>query len=150
MKPRRRFAQADDWQAFISASSGRARYFNAGEDKVTVGNGPSPAPATKNSGVRRRLKYGEVATWLAITLAEFNQIVTDDGLPESAIRALAKVDITDGKTIAKRRKPLLRHHLAYQLSKLFAFFSAPVAPKNSSSTRSPVVSRRRVTFSPER
>ncbi|TGC15340.1 DeoR family transcriptional regulator, partial [Salmonella enterica subsp. enterica serovar Enteritidis] len=39
-------------------------------------------------------KYGQVATWLALPLAEFNQIVTDDGLPESAIRALAKVDIS--------------------------------------------------------
>ncbi|PVP29291.1 DeoR family transcriptional regulator, partial [Salmonella enterica subsp. enterica serovar Mbandaka] len=37
---------------------------------------------------------GQVATWLALPLAEFNQIVTDDGLPESAIRALAKVDIS--------------------------------------------------------
>lgn len=39
-------------------------------------------------------KYGQVATWLALPLSEFDQIITDDGLPESASRALAKQDLS--------------------------------------------------------
>ncbi len=63
-------------QAFISASSWSVRGISTpAEDKVTV-------------------KRAVATTWLALPLAEFNQIVTDDGLPESAIRALAKVDIS--------------------------------------------------------
>ncbi|MDC3756188.1 DeoR family transcriptional regulator, partial [Escherichia coli] len=39
-------------------------------------------------------KYGQVATWLALPLSEFDQIITDDGLPESASRALVKQDLS--------------------------------------------------------
>ncbi|ECJ6677121.1 DeoR/GlpR transcriptional regulator, partial [Salmonella enterica subsp. enterica] len=63
------------------------------EDKVTVKRAVASASRQKIL-VCDATKYGQVATWLALPLAEFNQIVTDDGLPESAIRALAKVDIS--------------------------------------------------------
>lgn len=63
------------------------------EDKVTVKRAVARASRQKIL-VCDATKYGQVATWLALPLAEFNQIVTDDGLPESAIRALAKVDIS--------------------------------------------------------
>ncbi|XNM59823.1 hypothetical protein ACLK1S_16900 [Escherichia coli] len=32
-----------------------------------------------------RRNIGKVATWLALPLSEFDQIITDDGLPESAV-----------------------------------------------------------------
>ena len=56
-------------QAFISASSWSVRVCDA-------------------------TKYGQVATWLALPLSEFDQIITDDGLPESASRALVKQDLS--------------------------------------------------------
>ncbi|HHS3088443.1 TPA: DeoR family transcriptional regulator [Salmonella enterica subsp. enterica serovar Infantis] len=81
-------------QAFISASSWSVRGISTpAEDKVTVKRAVASASRQKIL-VCDATKYGQVATWLALPLAEFNQIVTDDGLPESAIRALAKVDIS--------------------------------------------------------
>lgn len=61
------------------------------EDKVAV---KRAVASRQKILVRDATKYGQVATWLALPLSEFNQIVIDDGLPESAIRALAKVDIS--------------------------------------------------------
>ncbi|MDU7283162.1 MAG: DNA-binding transcriptional repressor YgbI [Escherichia coli] len=67
-------------QAFISASSWSVRGIStASRQRVLV------CDATK---------YGQVATWLALPLSEFDQIITDDGLPESASRALAKLDLS--------------------------------------------------------
>ncbi|EOC5621445.1 DNA-binding transcriptional repressor YgbI [Salmonella enterica] len=81
-------------QAFISASSWSVRGISTpAEDKVTVKRAVASASRQKIL-VCDATKYGQVATWLALPLAEFNQIITDDGLPESAIRALAKVDIS--------------------------------------------------------
>ncbi|MGQ7116250.1 hypothetical protein ACUOFC_67445, partial [Escherichia sp. TWPC-MK] len=42
-----------------------------------------------------------VATWLALPLSEFDQIITDDGLPESASRALAKKSPAHSMTMQK-------------------------------------------------
>ncbi|SUG36881.1 DeoR family transcriptional regulator [Salmonella enterica subsp. arizonae] len=79
-------------QAFISASSWSVRGISTpAEDKVAV---KRAAASRQKILVRDATKYGLVATWLALPLSEFNQIVIDDGLPESAIRALAKVDIS--------------------------------------------------------
>ncbi|EJD1705672.1 DeoR/GlpR transcriptional regulator, partial [Salmonella enterica] len=81
-------------QAFISASYWSVRGISTpAEDKVAVKRAVASASRQKIL-VCDATKYGQVATWLALPLAEFNQIVTDDGLPESAIRALAKVDIS--------------------------------------------------------
>ncbi len=79
-------------QAFISASSWSVRGISTpAEDKVAV---KRAVASRQKILVRDATKYGLVATWLALPLSEFNQIVIDDGLPESAIRALAKVDIS--------------------------------------------------------
>lgn len=79
-------------QAFISASSWSVRSISTpAEDKVAV---KRAVASRQKILVRDATKYGQVATWLALPLSEFNQIVIDDGLPESAIRALAKVDIS--------------------------------------------------------
>lgn len=79
-------------QAFISASSWSVRGISTpAEDKVAV---KRAVASRQKILVRDATKYGQVATWLALPLSEFNQIVIDDGLPESAIRALAKVDIS--------------------------------------------------------
>lgn len=53
-------------------------------------------PAVSEFLVCDATKYGQVATWLALPLSEFDQIITDDGLPESASRALAKLDLFAG------------------------------------------------------
>lgn len=79
-------------QAFISASSWSVRGISTpAEDKVAV---KRAVASRQKILVRDATKYGQVATWLALPLSEFNQIVIDDGLPESAIRALPKVDIS--------------------------------------------------------
>jgi len=80
-------------QAFISASSWGLRGISTpAEDKVTVKRAVAEVSRSKVL-VCDATKYGQVATWLALPLSEFDHIVTDDGLPESAVRALAKMDI---------------------------------------------------------
>lgn len=53
------------------------------EDKVTVKRAIASA-SRQRVLVCDATKYGQVATWLALPLSEFDQIITDDGLPESA------------------------------------------------------------------
>lgn len=95
-------------------------------------------------------KYGQVATWLALPLAEFNQIVTDDGLPESAIRALAKVDISllmaKNSGAAQAAYVIILRTSCVNCSRS----SALSRPKIHRQRDPPVVSRRRATFGPER
>ncbi|HDP6725915.1 DNA-binding transcriptional repressor YgbI [Escherichia coli] len=80
-------------QAFISASSWSVRGISTpAEDKVTVKRAIASA-SRQRVLVCDATKYGQVATWLALPLSEFDQIITDDGLPESASRALAKQDL---------------------------------------------------------
>ncbi len=64
------------------------------EDKVTVKRAIASASTRQRVLVCDATKYGQVATWLALPLSEFDQIITDDGLPESASRALAKLDLS--------------------------------------------------------
>ena len=79
-------------QAFISASSWSVRGISTpAEDKVTVKRAIASGQRVL---VCDATKYGQVATWLALPLSEFDQIITDDGLPESASRALAKLDLS--------------------------------------------------------
>ena len=81
-------------QAFISASSWSVRGISTpAEDKVTVKRAIASA-SRQRVLVCDATKYGQVATWLALPLSEFDQIITDDGLPESASRALAKQDLS--------------------------------------------------------
>ena len=81
-------------QAFISASSWSVRGISTpAEDKVTVKRAIASA-SRQRVLVCDATKYGQVATWLALPLSEFDQIITDDGLPESASRALAKLDLS--------------------------------------------------------
>ncbi len=81
-------------QAFISASSWSMRGISTpAEDKVTVKRAIASA-SRQRVLVCDATKYGQVATWLALPLSEFDQIITDDGLPESASRALAKLDLS--------------------------------------------------------
>ena len=71
-------------QAFISASSWSVRGISTpAEDKVTVKRAIASA-SRQRVLVCDATKYGQVATWLALPLSEFDQIITDDGLPESA------------------------------------------------------------------
>ena len=63
------------------------------EDKVTVKRAIASA-SRQRVLVYDATKYGQVATWLALPLSEFDQIITDDGLPGSASRALAKLDLS--------------------------------------------------------
>lgn len=65
------------------------------KDKVTVKRAIASA-SRQRVLVCDATKYGQVATWLALPLSEFDQIITDDGLPESASRALAKLDLFAG------------------------------------------------------
>ena len=81
-------------QAFISASSWSVRGISTpAEDKVTVKRAIASA-SRQRVLVCDATKYGQVATWLALPLSEFDQIITDDGLPESASRALVKQDLS--------------------------------------------------------
>ncbi len=81
-------------QAFISASSWSVRGISTpAEDKVTVKRAIASA-SRQRVLVCDATKYGQVATWLALPLSEFDQIIkADDGLPESASRALVKQDL---------------------------------------------------------
>ncbi|MGL4723414.1 MAG: DNA-binding transcriptional repressor YgbI [Scandinavium sp.] len=81
-------------QAFISASSWNLNGISTpAENKVAVKRAVTAAS-------RRRVlvcdasKYGKVATWLALPLGEFEQVISDEGLPESAVKALQKLDIS--------------------------------------------------------
>lgn len=81
-------------QAFISASCWSPRGISTpAEDKVTVKHAVARA-SRQRILVCDASKYGQVATWLALPLREFEQVITDDRLPESAARALAKMDIS--------------------------------------------------------
>ena len=48
---------------------------------------------TTTGGITQRFHAGNV-TPVSYTHLEFDQIITDDGLPESASRALAKLDLS--------------------------------------------------------
>lgn len=81
-------------QAFISASSWNLRGISTpSEDKVVVKRAIAAAS-------RQRIlicditKYGQIATWLALPIGDFDMVITNKGLPESACKALAKTDIS--------------------------------------------------------
>lgn len=81
-------------QAFISASSWSLRGISTPmENKVAV-------KRAIVSASRQRIlvcditKYGKVATWLALPLHDFDTVITNHGLPESACKTLAKANIS--------------------------------------------------------
>lgn len=81
-------------QAFISASCWSPRGISTpAEDKVTVKRAVASA-SRQRILVCDATKYGQVATWLALPISEFDQIITDDGLSETAVRTLTKMDIS--------------------------------------------------------
>lgn len=80
-------------QAFISSSSWSFRGISTpAENKVAIKRAVASASRQRilvcDSG-----KYGQVATWLALPLSEFEQVISDEGLPESARRTLAKLEV---------------------------------------------------------
>lgn len=80
-------------QAFISASSWSLRGISTpDEDKVAVKRAIAAA-SRQRILVCDITKYGQVATWLALAINEFDMVITNKGLPESACKALAKADI---------------------------------------------------------
>lgn len=81
-------------QAFISTSSWSMRGISTpAEDKVAVKRAVASV-SRQRILVCDTTKYGQVATWLALPMSEFELIITDEGLPESAVRALSKLDIS--------------------------------------------------------
>ncbi len=77
-------------QAFISASSWSVRGISTpAEDKVTVKRAIADA-SRQRILVCDATKYGQVATWLALSLDAFDTIITDDGLSENARAELEK------------------------------------------------------------
>lgn len=81
-------------QAFISASSWNLRGISTpAEDKVVVKR--SIAAASRQRILLCDItKYGQVATWLALPISQFDTIITNNGLPDNACKILAKANIT--------------------------------------------------------
>ncbi len=80
-------------QAFISASSWSLRGITTPDEaKVCVKRAVAQA-SRQRVLVCDSMKYGQIATWLALPLAQFELIISDDGLPEAAVRAMARAEI---------------------------------------------------------
>lgn len=89
-------------QAFISASSWSSRGISTpDENKVAVKRAVASA-SRQRILVCDTTKYGQVATWLALPLNEFDLVITDDDVPESARRALSKMEVS--LLLAKSRR----------------------------------------------
>jgi DeoR/GlpR family transcriptional regulator of sugar metabolism len=81
-------------QAFISASSWSLRGITTpAEDKVTVKRAVAEA-SRQRVLVCDSTKYGRVATWLALTMNDFELLITDDRLPEGVERALNEAEVS--------------------------------------------------------
>lgn len=80
-------------QAFISASSWSLRGISTPDENKVVVKRAVASASRQRILVCDSTKYGQVATWLALPLSEFDQIICDDELNENATRALAKQDI---------------------------------------------------------